>query len=357
MKWPSAEFRRLSSPSRLSYYQQYEDTVSHQIRLHGMLLLHPLQSKTLSEDYGKLIRYTDCLVDTATRVMTAGRHSSRPDSLNLVHSKRYELYDYLLPRLNATDLGLRKESSVIREGGQRYMSLELLRAAERFVQRDETARDLLGAAIAELSQLPSDKFFAQLAAAIYPDAHTRLAVLRSQAIIGSCSHDSRPREHAIDIARLAASAANWEVFLRAHLEVMNDRFDRSTDGSYAWAARKTYIRELEALGIDVEMLLAGSLIDHASPSEGHYQGSVNRVGRAIGDSPRRDEYLAKLAQRIGDRSLDDHNRALAFVTYFWAMRESKAGTMAQRREVMRQLTARLPDYLAAPQLAVVEAWK
>ena len=41
--------------------------------------------------------------------------------------------------------------------------------------------------------------------------------MRSTRVVGGCSMDSRPREHAINIALLSAETFNWEVFLKSHL--------------------------------------------------------------------------------------------------------------------------------------------
>ena len=81
--------------------------------------------------------------------------------------------------------------------------------------------------------------------------------MRETRVVGSCSMDSSPREHAINIAMLSAETTDWSVFLRAHLDIMNDRFDRVSDGSYAWKDRNTYIKELEQLDINVSDLIFG----------------------------------------------------------------------------------------------------
>lgn len=60
--------------------------------------------------------------------------------------------------------------------------------------------------------------------------------MRSIKVIGGCSQDSSPRDHAVNIALLSAETNNWSVFLKAHLDIMNDRFERVSDGSYAWGA-------------------------------------------------------------------------------------------------------------------------
>src|SRR5215211_5537198 len=54
--------------------------------------------------------------------------------------------------------------------------------------------------------------------------------MRSTRVVGNCSQDSRPRKHAVNIALLSAETYNWQVFLKAHLDIMNDRFERMSDG-------------------------------------------------------------------------------------------------------------------------------
>ena len=49
--------------------------------------------------------------------------------------------------------------------------------------------------------------------------------------------DNSPRIHALNIAKLSAETINWEVFLRAHLDIMKDKFERMSDGSYAFGGR------------------------------------------------------------------------------------------------------------------------
>jgi len=43
--------------------------------------------------------------------------------------------------------------------------------------------------------------------------------------------DESPRTHARAIALLAAETNNWDILLRAHIDIMNDRFERRSDGS------------------------------------------------------------------------------------------------------------------------------
>ena len=143
-----------------------------------------------------------------------------------------------------------------------------------------------------------------------------LDTLRGMRVVGFCSQDSRPREHAVAIATVAAHAVQWEVFLRAHLDVLNDRFDRMSDGSYAFAQRQTYLKELEALDINSSDLLLGIMLRVEHPDPHHYWGNVGRLGRALAESKHRDSTLKRLLEMIKDPELDLFNRRIAANFYF-----------------------------------------
>tara|TARA_Y100000589_G_scaffold332273_1_gene391073 strand:- start:4951 stop:6192 length:1242 start_codon:yes stop_codon:yes gene_type:complete len=134
--------------------------------------------------------------------------------------------------------------------------------------------------------------------------------LRSTRVIGFCSMDSRPRKHAVNIAMLSAETQNWEIFLRAHLDVMNDRFERVSDGSYAWGARKTYIKELEELNIDVLDLIIGISLRAENSSHNHYYGSISRIGRALSETNNKAQVEKQLFEILRNKDLDLYNRIL-----------------------------------------------
>ena len=139
--------------------------------------------------------------------------------------------------------------------------------------------------------------------------------MRSTQVIGNCSQDSRPREHAVNIALLSAETTNWEVFLKSHLDIMNDNFERMSDGSYAYAQRKTYIKELEKLNLNVVDLLIGISLRIENPASNHYYGSIIRLGRAISESENKEGFKKQILSMIEDHSLDNLNRVLAFYLF------------------------------------------
>lgn len=139
--------------------------------------------------------------------------------------------------------------------------------------------------------------------------------MRNQRIIGTCSMDQSPRRHAMYIALLAAETTNWGVFLKAHLDIMNDRFTRVSDGSYAWAQRQTYLKELEVLDINVLDLIIGISLAVDNPVKNHYTGNIGRIGRALADAKNVEQFEQQLISMITDNQLDNYNRVLFYYMF------------------------------------------
>ena len=142
-----------------------------------------------------------------------------------------------------------------------------------------------------------------------------LEQMRGTKVMGFCSMDNSPRLHAANIALLSAETARWEIFLKAHLDIMNDRFERVSDGNYAWEARKTYIRELEELNIDVNELIFGISFRISNPSSNHYFGAVDRIGRALSESKQRKILEERILHTIADTTLDEYNRMIFYYLF------------------------------------------
>lgn len=178
---------------------------------------------------------------------------------------------------------------------------------------------------------------------------------RSRKVYGQCSQDHTPRDHALAIAKLAAETASWDIFLRAHLDILNDRFARNSDASYGRDTRGTYIRELEQLGFDVSLLLMGITLRVDNPAKNHYYGSTDRIGRALSESREWDAVSEKIRLAVADTELDDFNRLLFWYLYqnmaHWRARVAFTGEKPEDvyEEVERQLTGvrqTLPTYIA-----------
>jgi hypothetical protein len=169
---------------------------------------------------------------------------------------------------------------------------------------------------------------------------------RNRIVVGQCSQDDGPRIHAMNIAVLSAESTSWEVFLRAHLDIMNNRFERASDGSYAWGRRNTYIREIEELDIDMQELLLGISLRISNPSENHYYGSIGRLGRALSETTNRRQLEETILAMIQDEKLDDYNRLLMhylFLNYTYYLPEKK--DRERNLQELEQADKTLPVYL------------
>lgn len=170
--------------------------------------------------------------------------------------------------------------------------------------------------------------------------------MRSTRVVGGCSQDHTPRLHAMNIALLSAETTNWEVFLKSHLDIMNDRFERVSDGSYAWAGRQTYIKELEDLDINILDLIFGISLRVENPAENHYYGSIGRLGRALSETQNRDKVEQSMLSMIEDSKLDDYNRVLIMFLYMNYAHYS--GDENQKKVLLEKLKAsvqKMPNYI------------
>ena len=171
--------------------------------------------------------------------------------------------------------------------------------------------------------------------------------LRSTRVKGGCSLDGLPRLHAVQIALVAADTYKWGVFLKAHLDVMNDNFERSTDASDAWAERKTYIKELEELNIHVPDLILGTSFQIENPARNHYFGNIGRIGRSISESKQRKEFEQAILSIVTDNQLDAYNRVMfyfLFRNYNYYLEDASL----KNENVIKLAKARstLPDYIS-----------
>lgn len=170
--------------------------------------------------------------------------------------------------------------------------------------------------------------------------------MRSTRVVGYCSMDQSPRIHAMNIALLSAETNNWEIFLESHLDIMNDRFDRMSDSSYAKESRKTYIREIEELNINVNDLLIGIAMRIENSSSNHYYGNIGRLGRAMAESKYRESFENELISMIEDNELDDFNRVLSYFLFLDLNHflEDK-NTQKRNLKILQNSIERMPYYL------------
>ncbi|RTQ48921.1 hypothetical protein EJV47_15115 [Hymenobacter gummosus] len=312
--------------------------------IEAFYFVEEFRQPVLPEAYARLVQYTDCMVDTTAQVFTAearraGRFYGDDAGKDIAKFLAYTAAETQKPELQGEDYEAHSQALQAWET-RRFAVLDPLAATPQF-------RQLFRAALAEAQagQGADDEFEEYVSR--YDSPRTALQLKRNRIVVGDCSMDNSPRLHALSIAKLAAESVSWEVFLRAHLDIMNDRFERVSDGSYAWRRRQTYIRELEVLDINVLDLLLGISLRVQNPSPNHYYGSIGRLGRALAETEHAPALEAKLRTMVADAQLDDYNRLLLF--YLYRNYVGSLADSARQQQARPQLLAAaqtLPPYLA-----------
>lgn len=301
--------------------------------------------------YAALVQYSDCLIDTAISVfLPSARRGGRAFSAQEPAAQAALLaYAHQQTGQPTLDYKANLPEAQREAHWKAYEAWEASRLA-KVDQLAQTPRfqQLLARAVADTSNLGrTDDEFEEYVARYY-SARQALAYKRHRIVVGGCSMDQSPRFHALGIAKLSAETVNWETFLRAHLDILNDRFERVSDGSYAWRARQTYLRELEVLNINVPDLLLGISLRLANPSRNHYFGDLGRLGRALAETQQPRELEARILSMVADRELDTFNRMLAYRLFLnYAHNLPDKAVQQQKFTQLNAAVRQLPAYLVA----------
>ena len=350
------EIRKEDLPEYFNKPLQGKWVVDHQNKteysaesLDAFYITDEFKSTRIPEKYARMILYSDCVIDTTADIFTdkaqnSGRGYYREDKDNK-KTRLYAFNNYI--EQNTKHITEKDVSASYKE--YKWYAVDSMK--EVWINQNlistEKFKQLLADAVKEAKEKntsTTDKFEEYVAK--YVSKADALEMKRNRRVIGGCSMDQSPRYHALNIAMLSAETVNWEVFLRAHLNIMNDRFDRASDGSWAWAGRSTYIKELEELNIEVQELLLGISLRMENPVEKHYYGSIGRLGRALAETKNRAQLEDQLLMVIKDNELDAYNRMLIhylYLNYIYYLPEKKARLASLAK--LEEADKTLPDIL------------
>ncbi|KAA1244082.1 hypothetical protein [Aquimarina sp. RZ0] len=146
---------------------------------------------------------------------------------------------------------------------------------------------------------------------------TAINFMRKNPRIGSCSFDNSPRAQLAEMARISASIANWDVFIKSSMNLLNDRANRIASSNIATNSRDTYINQLELLNLDIPMLLIGSGIKIQAPRKGHYFSDSNKIGQAFANSfkENKNRFEDIVGDIISNPEMDTFNKLHFYNTY------------------------------------------
>lgn len=317
--------------------------------LDAFYITSEFETPKIPEKYARMILYSDCVIDTTSDIFLEKVSDNE---------KNYETHEknYKKSSLFTFDAFIEKSTKHITEKDvpssykdYKWFALDSMRNAyiDENIAKTEKFKQLLTAALIDVKQgkLSWEEKFEDYVAK-YISKEDALELKRSRRVVGGCSQDQSPRYHALNIALLSAETVNWQVFLRAHLNIMNDRFERMSDGSYAWGARNTYIKELEELNIEVQELLLGITFRIENPVEKHYYGSISRLGRALAETKNRIQLENQLISIIKDEDLDAYNRLLIhylYLNYIYHIKDETTRLISF--EKLEEADKSLPDYI------------
>ena len=349
------DFQSYSSASFLqppSWLNDHENTnewvyVASGDDLYAFLILQDFRARAIPEPYSRLIQYSDCLIDTSVTIYnTNAREAHRGFTEPMLMTSA--LLKYIARLTSEPQEDDYKEDDFLKY----FHDHHIWDSVHYFTLDEEWARggqfkSLLTAAHEEAVRSNSSHHRLEAYVTRYLSKADALSLKRNRIVVGGCSMDESPRIHALEIATLSAESFNWEIFLRAHLDIMNDNFSRVSDGSYAWAARKTYIAELEHLNIDVPALMLGISLRISNPSGHHYYGDIGRLGRALSESKYSRELEQQMVAAIKDSTLDAFNRGVIFNLFRSYVAYLDDTTRKQEgRALLEESLTYLPDYLS-----------
>lgn len=360
-------------------FQFYDKTKYSEALLNAFYFVEEFKTKPIADKYARLIQYSDCMVDTTAQVFfdkakdesgLIGYNPSLPNKalkFNLYVDKvlnkpsfdykkfprpyNYKGNDSSGKKLSEQELAEIKiadeQYNVFQKKLKEWESLRLSKL-DSLKNLDPSFMLMLNDALVEVKENKSSNNEFEEYVSRYVSKETALELKRSRRVTGGCSMDSRPRDHALNIALLSAETAKWEIFLRSHLNIMNDRFDRVSDGSYAQGTRNTYIKEIEVLDINVLDLILGISLRIENPSKNHYFSSIDRVGRALSESRNPRVAETTILNMISDSELDDYNRILMyylFENYNYNLVDEKVKKLNQSK--LKLAVSNMPDYISS----------
>ncbi len=301
-------------------YDSYE--YDGQTSLYAFYIPDGFKSIKLNEKCSKLIQYVDCMIDTNEQVLLkdakrdGGWRLYDDEKAPVITEHRDAFFEFVDEKTKQFDLpeGLNYQDKGYYDSVEKYR-VKREAYTEQILSKEEQFKRLLESAVKETIANKTGDAGVEYYAARYNFAEEALVMKRSRRVIGGCSQDQRPRLHAVEIAKLSAKTVKWEVFLRAHLDIMNDRFESVAYSSIADEFRQTYIKELEELDFDVPSLILGVALRMKEPSGFHYYGSVHRLGRSIAESKYKNSFKQQMASIINDDEVDLFNRVLIFYLY------------------------------------------
>lgn len=246
--------------------------------IQGFYLKGPFISKNLPEKYADWIDYTDAIVKPKTSIFF-----NDENELNELYSFKETIIDSLVSYYESKTNKpvFKKEQDYIERMTElNNWQKKKEKYSDSLFNNDKEFKNLLLKSLSyaeenKVSNGDLEDFTAQLIS-----KEKALNLMRQNQKVGSCSFDNSPIIQQKRIAKLSAQTQNWEVFIKAFLNVMNDYAPRIADSNIASQSRSTYIEELFKLDLDIHKILLGSNLRIEDSINNHYFSNGRKIAQS-----------------------------------------------------------------------------
>ncbi len=285
--------------------------------IHGFYLLNEPTQYQLPEKYARMVQYANSIIDTNSLVMKE-------------------------------EAWMAKEQMKVIDSTQVGKFLSYVNHSALVSKRDhgEVFHASLNSAIHEaLNENISNEEFERYVS-IYDAKELALELKRRRVVMGTNAEDLRPLIHALQLAILAGETANMEIFFRAHFNVMNGYFPGGNPLSQILWGRRTLVKELEEMHLEVESLILGTLFQVEPTAPHHYFSMIDQMALALAEYSKAESVEKIMTDIMREEHIDDYNKWMMYQLYGQYLKHTKE--LERKRAILdRFMTAiyELPWYM------------
>lgn len=305
----------------------------------AVLLLEGFHSVSIPARYAPLIAYSEEIFDTTTVLYLPEEKSARGNADDLDDSLTSA---FGIPPYPRTPPGADNRIIVHNDSVWWWERMQRIEAGGRDASLRAMVIEAAGTAIARNASSPLLEDLAERYAS--PDTHVEL--LRRAHLMG-CGMFNPWRHHTLHLALAAARARRWEVLIRAHLAIIDNPAGPLYKAQpITLEGRSTFMRELEAFGLNTVDLVLGAALDDEHVDRRHCVGSVGPMGYALSECRDTAAVTARVLAMVRDPELDPPNRIALFELYaafIWGLPKPEA---ERRIAELKNAAMTFPAFLA-----------
>jgi len=274
--------------------------------INGFFLLKDFKAINLPKKYSTYIDYVDRIIDPDFSLFpTKNKSNSFGYQIIPEFNSLRKYYDSVTkkPKYNKDDYKTYKLANNIWTNKKMFFADSLYQNDSIFKNRLQIALDY--ALRKNVSNRDLEFFTGRLIS-----KSTALKLIRENPQIGSCSFDSSPRIQLVEMVKLASETPNWDIFIKASMNLLNDYASRNASSNIATNRRGTYINELEKLNLDIPKLLIGSSIKISNARQGHFNTVANKIGQAFANASHKNKIIFEneITNIITGKNIDFFNK-------------------------------------------------